>query len=278
VATKRSLLNGLRKDKRAVSPAVSTTILTSAIIVMLLVTISFANNYLNARVAESEFTAMKQFMQTIGLQVDDVAWIPGRTQTMRYTGKYGRVKLESPALNYSFYLDGSLVANFSVGIVLFNIPVSAYSIGNDYFERIFPASGNFLQNNASAPVCQVFVVEKLPMQDGSYLRVAVAPIIRQLNSIINNVTYVRLFFPILEAGPNPQKSQSVTLTGKDVLRETISNANNVTIGLDFPSGEGAGLTSDFFNFERTSETINVTSDSVVEVYRGEVIVSLGLYE
>ena len=275
---KRSLLYDLRKDTTAVSPAISTTILTSAIIVMLLVTISFANNYLNARVAENEFTAMKQFMQTIGLQVDDVAWIPGRTQTLRYAGKYGQVKLESPALNYSFYVDGSLVANYSVGIVLFNMPVSAYSVGNSYFERIFPSSGRFLQNNASAPVCQVFVVEKLPMQDGSYLRVAVAPIIRQLNSIINNVTYVRLYLPKLEAGPNPQRSQSVTLTGKDVLRETISNANNVTIVVDFPSGEGAGLTSDFFNFERTTETISVTSDFVIEVYRGEVVVSLGLYE
>jgi hypothetical protein len=267
----------LRKDKRALSPAISTTVLTSAIVVMLLVTITFANNYLNARVAENEFNAMKQFMHTIGLQIDDVAWIPGRTQTMRYASKYGQVKLQSPALNYSFYFDRVLLANFTVGAILFSIPVTAYSVGNNYFERIFPPSDSFLQKNASAPVCQLFVVEKLPMMDGSYIRIVVSPVIRQLTSVINNITYVKLYLPVLRAGPNPQQSQSVTLTGKNVLHQTKNGATNVTIGLDFPNGQGTGLTADFFNFARTSETINVTSTSVVEIYTGEVIVSLGLY-
>jgi len=273
----RSLLGHLRKNKRAVSPAISTTILTSAIIVMLLVTISFANNYLNARVAENEFSSMKQFMQTIGLQIDDVAWIPGRTQTMHYASKYGSVRVQSPALNYSFYCDGSLVANFSVGVILFNIPVSDYSVGNNYFEQIFPSSKSFLQQNASAPVSRLFVIEKLPMQDGSYVRIVVAPIIRQLSSIVNNITYVRLYLPILENGPSPQLSQSVTLTGRGVSHETISGAHNVTISLGFPNGNGTGLTSDFFNFEKTSEAVNATSGSVVEIYTGEVVVSLGAY-
>jgi len=277
MATIRNLLPHLRKDKRAISPAISTTILTSAIVIMLLVTITFANNYLNARVAENEFTAMKQFMQTVGLQIDDVAWIPGRTQTMRYASKYGHVKVESPALNYSFYFDNNLVANFTVGVILFSIPVSAYSVGNYYFERIFPSSDSFLQNNVSAPISRVFVIEKLPMLDGSYVRIVIAPLIRQLNSMVNNITYVRLYLPIIKAGPNPQHSRTVTLTGKNVLRQSISSTNNVTIGLSFTSGPGTGLTSDFFNFEKTSETINVTSDSVVEIYTGEVIVSLGLY-
>ncbi len=273
----RNSLRRLRRNNRAISPAISTTILTSAIIVMLLVVVVFANNYLNARIAENEFSEMKQFMQTIGLQIDDVAWIPGRTQTMRYASKYGSVKVQSPALNYSFYSDGTLVANFSVGVILFNIPVSAYSIGNNYFEQIFPSSKSFLQQNASAPVSRLFVVEKLPMLDGSYVRIVVAPIIRQLSSIVNNITYVRLYLPILENGPSPHLSQSVTLTGRDISHETISTGNNVTIEVKFPNGNGTGLTSDFFNFEKTSETVNVTSDSVVEIYTGNVTVSLGLY-
>jgi hypothetical protein len=277
VTINRSLLNRLRKDERGVSPAISTTILTCAVVVMLLVTITFANNYLNARIAENEFSAMKQFMQTIGLQIDDVAWIPGRTQTMRYASKYGSVKVQSPALNYSFYKDGSLNASFSVGVILFDMPVSAYSVGNNYFEQIFPSSKSFLQQNASAPVSRLFVVEKLPMQDGSYVRIVIAPIIRQLSSIVNNITYIRLFLPILENGPSPQLSQSVTLTGRDVFHKTISNANNVTIGLSFPNGNGMGLTSDFFSFEKTSEAVNVTPGSVVEIYTGDVIVSLGVH-
>jgi len=273
----RNSLGRLRKNKGAISSAISTTILTSAIIVMLLVTISFANNYLNGRIAENDFSAMKQFMQTVGLQIDDVAWIPGRTQTMHYASKYGSVKVQSLALNYSFYSDGSLVANFSVGVILFNIPVNDYSVGNNYFEQIFPSSKSFLQQNTSAPVSRLFVVEKLPMLDGSYVRIVVAPIIRQLSSIVSNITYVRLYLPILKNGPSPQLSQSVTLTGRDVSHATISGAHNVTVGLDFPNENGTGLTSGFFNFEKTSEAVNVTSSSVVEIYTGEVVVSLGVY-
>ena len=72
-------------------------------------------------------------------------------------------------------------------------------------------------------------------------------------------------------------SQSVTLTGRDVSHETISGAHDLTIGLGFPNGNGTGLTSDFFNFEKTSETVNITTGSVVEIYTGEVVVSLGVY-
>jgi len=273
----RNTLRRLRRNKRALSPAISTTILTSAIIVMLLITIPFANNYLNARVAENEFSTMQQFMQTIGLQIDDVAWIIGRTQTMHYASKYGSVGVQSPALDYSIYSGGNLIANFSVGVILFNIPVGDYSVGNGYFEQIFPASRSFLQQNASAPVARLLVTEKLPMPDGSYVRIVVAPIIRQLSSVVNNITYVRLYLPILENGPSPQLSQSMTLTGRNVTHVTINNASNVTIGVSFPNAVGMGLSSDFFNFEKTSEAVNATSGSIVEIYTGEVTVSLGLY-
>ena len=63
----------LQKDKRAVSPALSTVILTAAVVVMILVAMGFANNFLDARMAENEFSTNKQFMYTTGLQIDDIA-------------------------------------------------------------------------------------------------------------------------------------------------------------------------------------------------------------
>jgi hypothetical protein len=265
----------LRKDERAVSPAISTTIITSAIIVMLIVTMTFANTYLNARIAENEFSTMKQFMETIGLQIDDVAWIPGRTQTMHYASKFGSVEVQASALRYSF-TNGTWVANYNVSVILFSLPTSTYSISNNYFEQLFPSTKSFLQQNASAPICRVFVVEKLPMMDGSFIRIVVAPIIRQISSTVNNVSYVKLYLPILENGTSPQLSQSVTLAGQNVLHEIVNTANNVTINLDFPKG-ATGITSDFFNFDTTSESIKVSSNSVVEIYTAEVSVSLGVY-
>ena len=60
--TNRNLL----KDKRAVSPAISTVILTGAGIVMILIAMSYANNILSMKMAENEYSTNKQFMQTTG--------------------------------------------------------------------------------------------------------------------------------------------------------------------------------------------------------------------
>jgi uncharacterized membrane protein len=276
--TTRNSLRRLRRNKKAISPAISTVILTSAIVVMLLVTLSFVNNYLNGQVAQNDFNSMQQFMQTLGLQVDDVAWIPGRTQTLTFASRYGQITFRSPALTYSFYFDGSPVANFSVsvGVILFSILTSDYSIANNYFQEIFPSSNSFLQNGTSAPVCRVFVTEKLPMQDGNYIRIVAAPIVRQLNSVINNVNYARFYLPILNQGSSPQLAQSVTLSGINVPHQISSNVNIVTINVTFPNGVGMGLTSGFFNFAAVSQTVILGPSSVVEIYGGSVTVSLGV--
>jgi hypothetical protein len=115
----------------------------------------------------------------------------------------------------------------------------------------------------------------MPMQDGSYIRIVVAPIVRQLNAVINGVNYAEFYLPILNQGPAPQTSQSVTLTGVNVQQEISNNVNNVTIAVTFPNAVGMGLTSGFFNFAATSQTVILGSNSVVEIYGGNVTVSLG---
>jgi hypothetical protein len=260
-------------------------ILTSVIVVLLLVTIVFANNFLNARLAENEFSAMEQFMQTVGLQIDDVAWIIGRTQTIRYASKFGQVAFESVALNYTVYVKKGatweslpLLTN-TTGILLFNMPISEYSLGNNYYKSIFPSDRSFLQKGTSAPVSYVYAIEKLPMRDGSFIRVVVAPIIRMLNSTISmsgaTTNYFKFYLPILTNGTSPYHSQSVTLTGKNVLVKTEGSVNAVKIRVSFPRiGEGFG--SDFFNFDSQEEVVDVPDGSIIEFYTSEVSVSLGL--
>jgi hypothetical protein len=242
---------------------------------MLLVALSFVNGRLNGELAKNDFDSMKQAMQTLGLQADDVAWIPGRTQTLTYASKYGGITFRSLALTYNFYFDGTLAASFNVGVVMFRMPITDYSISNNYFEEIFPSSNSFLQNGSSAPVCRVFVIEKLPMQDGSYIRIVLVPIVRQLNAMINSVNYARFYLPLLNQGAAAQLSRSVTLTGINVPHQISSNVNKVTITLGFPNGASMGLTSDFFNFAATSQTVTLGPNSVVEIYGGNVTVSLG---
>lgn len=234
--------------------------------------------------AEYEFNAMKQFMQTVGLQIDDVAWIPGRTQTIRYASKFGQVNFESLVLNYTVYVDkgGGYVylANYSTGIIFFNMPVSSYSIGNNYHERIFPSSDrSFLQKGTSAPVSHVYVMEKLPMNDGSFIRVIVAPSIRMLNSTIPTggevKNYFKFYLPVLSAGMHPRLSQSVTLFGNSVSFKPES-CNAVKINVSFLKAS-LGFDSDFFRFKSLEEIVDVPDGSVVEFYTGGVIVSLGLH-
>ncbi|MEM2280901.1 MAG: hypothetical protein QXZ68_02795 [Candidatus Bathyarchaeia archaeon] len=279
-----------KRNIKAVSPAISTVILTSAIVVLLLVTIVFANNFLSARMTENEFSAMKQFMQTVALQIDDVAWIPGRVQTIRYASKYGHVSLEygsrgmrgeNGTLIYRVYiLEGSnykSFANFSTSIILFNVPVSSYSLGNNYYERIFPSSGSFLQKGASAPVSHVFVVEKLPMDDGNYIRIVVAPCIRVLNSTLGTTKYFRFFLPILVPGSSPRLSQSVTLASRSVSVKTgVCNAVRITVDFSRESFQ-KGFNENFFKFEQITEFFDVPDGSVIEFYTGTVVVSLGLH-
>jgi hypothetical protein len=271
---------GLKSNRKAVSPAISTVILTSAIVVLLLVAIVFANNFLTSRMTENEFSAMKQFMQTVGLQVDDVAWIPGRTQTIRYASRFGQVNFVEEALTFTFY-NGSggtwkLLGNYTTGILLFNMPISSYSVGNNYHERIFPTSGSFLNYGTSAPTSYVFVVEKLPMYDGDYIRVVVVPCIRVLNATIGGTHYYKFYLPILESsGSHPRLSQSVTLAGQSV-KVKVGSGNAVKVNVTFPKA-AQGFNSEFFNFEGGNEAFPVSQGAVIEVYAGEVAVSLGLH-
>ena len=273
------------------SPAISTVILTAAVVVMILVVMSYATNYLNAGMAENEFSSNKQFMSTTGLQIDDIAWTVGRTQTVSYSSKFGTVEVQELALNYTFQVHTSsgwenLTAPVETGIIVYNMPVSSYSMGNNSFERVpMSADSSFLLSGSSAPVSQVFCEEKLPMNDGSYTRIVVVPTLRVLNSSItgtqqNPTSYFKFYLPVLENGTNPYNSQSLTLTGDGITKMTWSEVDKVIISVSFPQ-TASGFNSSFFNFNSTTITLNSTSNpqippnSVVELYMGKVLVTIG---
>jgi hypothetical protein len=275
------------RNVRGVSPAISTVIITGVIVALVSVAVAFANNHLWMRVAESDFNSAEQFMQTIGLEIDDVAWVIGRTETVRYSSRYGEVGFQPSVLKYTIYVDtgdegGYLpLVNYTVGVLLFNIPVEQYSMFNGYHKLIFPPSANTLiLNGTSAPVVRVFAIEKLPMADGSFIRVVVAPCVR---SFFSNVTgegastcYVKLYLPVLEQGSSPRRAQSVTLTGSSVTAETVGNVIGLKVNVEFPS-DTLGFDDSFFQFPFTEEEIDTPDGSVLEVYAGEVRVEFGVH-
>jgi hypothetical protein len=273
-------VNRKRRSNKAVTPAISSVIITGVMVTLITVALAFASNFLVLRMAESDFNSSKQFMQTLGLQIDDVAWIIGCTETVRYSSRYGNVAFES-ALTYTIYINTTTQSNQTfytntTGIVCFNMPVEQYSISNGYSELIYPSSNDgFLLSGASAPVARVFAIEKLPMTDGSFVRVVVMPTIRMLNLSIGNTNYIRLYLPILLEGESPRHSQSVTLTGQSfsMLGETVTG---VKIKVGFPLG-GDQFNEFFFNLPEIEESISLAGETVLELYVGGVDVELGAH-
>jgi FlaG/FlaF family flagellin (archaellin) len=277
----------LRRDTRAVSPAISTVVLTAAGIVMILIAMSYANNILSLKMAQNEYSTNKQFMQTTAQQIDDIAWTVGRTQTVSFTNKYGNVQFQAAALNYTFRVHTSsgwenLTISGKTGIILYNMPVGSYSLGNNYFQRL-PSNltSSFLLSGSTAPISQVICEQKVPMKDGTYSRIALVPNMRVLTSTVTSTNYFKFYLPDIENGTNLYRSQSITLTGNGITKVTRSGVDQVIISVSFPKAASLGFDSSFFNFNSTSITLNATStpklpsNSVVEFYVGKVVVAIG---
>lgn len=267
------------------SPVISTVIMTGTIVAILSVALVFANNFLWSRVAEGEFDSSKQLMCTVGLQIDDVAWTVGRTETIRYSSRYGEVVFEPSALTYNVSVNEGEPEQYVTGALMFNLPTSRYSITNDYLENIFPVPDDSLTlTGTSAPVARVFVVEKLPMADGSYIRVVVVPAVRVLYSSITTGTppttthYIRMYLPVLSAGEAPRLSQSITLTGKSLNAYTVNDVTSINVAVGFQEGSLFDFAFSNFAFD-LEEDISVDfgdDDVVLEFYLSEVEVDFGL--
>ena len=285
--TTRNNRRSLSRDKRAVSPAISTVVLTAAGIVMILVAMSYANNILNLKIALNEYSTNKQFMQTTAQQIDDIAWTVGRTQTVSFSNKYGNMQFQAEALNYTFRVHTSsgwenLTLTGKTGIILYNMPVGSYSLGNNFFQRLpSNATSSFLLSGSTAPISQVICEEKLPMTDGSYTRIALVPTMRVLASTQTSTNHFKFYLPNLENGTNLYRSQSITLTGNGITKITRNGVDQVSISVSFPKAASLGFDSSFFNFNTTTITLNASStpklpaNSVVEFYIGKVVVAIG---
>ncbi|MEM2129876.1 MAG: hypothetical protein QXZ70_04680 [Candidatus Bathyarchaeia archaeon] len=265
----------LRRDKHAVAPAVSTVILTAAVVVMILVAATYASTFLDKRLAENEYSANKQFMLTTGLQLDDIAWTIGRTQTIRYSSRYGNIVIKPEVIRYTITI-GSESYRVTTGILLFNMPVSSYSVGNGYFERVVPAySDSILQDGTSAYACHVLCVEKLPMSDGSYTRIALVPTLRNMTTHIGDTPYYKFYLPrLVPSSEQHYLSQSVTLVGENVTKFSVEVTSATEIRIDAEFLEPA-FNNDFFQFGKVTETRQLKANSVVEFYVGTVNVKIG---
>ncbi len=258
-------------------------IITASVIVLILVAMNYSNGLLSTRMAENEFSTNKQYMRTVGLQIDDVAWTVGRTQEVTYASKFGYIQFQESAVEYTFQVHSTsgwqpLAAPGETGIIMYNVPADTYSNGNNYFESIL-SDGSFVQSGSLAPVSRVFCVEKLSMTNGSCTRVVVVPTIRMLNSTIIGETAntYKFYLPVLETGSSHNGPKSLSLTGNGITKTSISGCDQLRVDVSFPKAAW-GFDNSFFHFNCTTLTVPLGADSSVEFYVGKISASVGVGE
>ena len=277
-----------KRGSKAVSPVISAVILMGTIIALVMVTLVFVNDRLWLSVAESDFDSAQQYMQAVGLQIDDVAWTMGRKETVRYSSSYGSVSILQNAINYTIDVktqnggDYQYFTHMISGVLLFNMPVSRYSLGDNYYQQIYPQSiSNITYSGTSAPVARVFVRQMSSyVGDENFGRIAVTPVIRVMSSYINssssNVYYLKLYLPVIEAGNSHGSAQSITMKGASIEVPTLSEITSIKVTASFPDQY---FDSSFFHFSSESQEITVPEgydDAILELYIGKVETVLGV--
>jgi hypothetical protein len=247
---------------------------------MVLVAMMYSNSYLNDNLAKNEFAVNKQFMLTTSLQLDDIAWIIGRAQTIRYSSKYGVVDFQNNALNYSFEIKTNgvwtKVFDQSTGVVTYDIITGNSLLGNDHFQNVSSTSRAINQTGPSAPIANVYAIEGGTASGQNLAHIVIVPTVRMMTSMIGTQNYVKFYLPLLQTGSITSSYQSVTLVGDPGTKYVYAGVSAVRLNATFPAA-AQGFTSAFYHFESNSVTIPLNSDSVVDFYLGKVTVSLGLY-
>jgi hypothetical protein len=83
----------LKKNRRGVSPAVSTVIITAASVVLVLVAANFALQVLQSQRAIAEFDTAKKSILAFDDAVRDIAWDQSGSRSIRFTNSYGNLRL-----------------------------------------------------------------------------------------------------------------------------------------------------------------------------------------
>jgi hypothetical protein len=217
---------GVRRNRRAVSPAISSVILTAAVVTLVLVAMSFATHLQESKVVENEFASVRQFMQTAAVQVDDIAWVQWRTQTFRYSRSKVSESFMSfmpNMLNFTIYFRNAsgeyLLGSYVSGVLAYNIPITKYNEFDGYFELVYPTNSSmadcFIFRGATAPVARVYAIEKL--STGSFVRLVLNPCIRIVEANVSGNKQYRLYLPILYDSGSRGDNPTVTFTSTQVF-------------------------------------------------------------
>jgi hypothetical protein len=133
------LLRRLLRSRKAVSPAISTVIITGTIVVLVLVAYTYVFQALERQSGNSEFEIAKKGILAFDDAVENVAWKPLSSRSTRFVANYGAVELVPNALNFNVtaYAGGNS-CSFSnlTGVVKYFTGTEYVTYGNNFKEYI----------------------------------------------------------------------------------------------------------------------------------------------
>ena len=115
------------------------------------------------------------------------------------------------------------------------------------------------------------------MSDGNFLRIVVVPTIRMMTTKVGSENYAEFYLPLLTNGTSPWLSQSVTLICQNVNQYMQSSVTQVTGHRKLSLRLQKVLTQPFSHSQPRLLPKMCQLDSTVQLYIGEVSVSMGLY-
>jgi len=129
----------MSKNKKAVSPAISTVIITSITIVLVIVASTYAYQTLERSRGAAEFSTAKKSVTAIDDAVENIAWKQQSSRSTHFVANYGTLELTPNALNLTVKVQvgaNSQSTSFYTGIIKYSTKIDYVNYGNGYKEYI----------------------------------------------------------------------------------------------------------------------------------------------
>lgn len=129
------MLRRLLRSRKAVSPAISTVIITGTIVVLVLVAYTYVFQALERQSGNSEFEIAKKGILAFDDAVENVAWKPWSSRSTRFVADYGAVELVPDALNLNvtaYAGSGSCSNSCLTGLVKYSTGTDYVTYGNNF--------------------------------------------------------------------------------------------------------------------------------------------------
>jgi len=158
--TKGIQFRSIRHNRRAASPAVSMVIITAATVVLVLVSGTYAFQVLERQQAASEFDTIQKSMLAFDDAVRDIAWDRGGSRSIRFTVRYGLMRLHPENKTISVGVDGTnLNYQYKSAVVKYYMADSYSSLGSEYASYILGDSKTVVSSITDS-IGQVFVAQE----------------------------------------------------------------------------------------------------------------------